>query len=194
MASSSVLWSDASGEATRIFVTVGTDHHRFDRLLGWIDGWFEARAPADVAVFCQTGSSGPTRRVPSMPFLDADVLQTSLAEADCVVTHGGTTVALARHAGHVPIVVPRSHELGEHVDDHQIHFAAKVAALGYAHLAQSAEELWSFLDRARSDRTAFRREHAGQLRTSPAIRRFEQIVESMLGRAAPYERAQDPDA
>ena len=28
-----------SGDRRTVLVTVGTDHHRFDRLIGWIDAW-----------------------------------------------------------------------------------------------------------------------------------------------------------
>ncbi len=43
------------------------------------------------------------------------------ASADVVVTHAGVrSILLATNAGHVPIVVPRLKDLGEHVDDHQM--------------------------------------------------------------------------
>jgi UDP-N-acetylglucosamine transferase subunit ALG13 len=34
----------------RVLVTVGTDHHRFDRLIGWVDRWAAAHPDAQVLV------------------------------------------------------------------------------------------------------------------------------------------------
>lgn len=45
-----------------------------------------------------------------------------------IITHGGpASIALALSSGHSPIVVPRDPTLHEHVDDHQICFAAWLA-------------------------------------------------------------------
>ncbi len=39
-----------SGTEPRVLVTVGTDHHRFDRLIGWVDRWAAAHPEARVLV------------------------------------------------------------------------------------------------------------------------------------------------
>jgi UDP-N-acetylglucosamine transferase subunit ALG13 len=52
----------------------------------------------------------------------------AISQAGVVVTHGGpATIALARAHGKVPLVVPRLKAEGEHVDDHQVWYARKLA-------------------------------------------------------------------
>jgi UDP-N-acetylglucosamine transferase subunit ALG13 len=98
-----------------IFVTVGTHHQPFRRLLDAL----EPLDPADLVV--QHGPSEPppgvARAERYMPF---DAMLRCFEEADAVITHAGVgSILCARREGHVPLVVPRRHELGEHLDEHQ---------------------------------------------------------------------------
>jgi UDP-N-acetylglucosamine transferase subunit ALG13 len=75
-----------------------------------------------------TAAVAPTRTV---EMLDAAALEDALARARVVVTHGGPGLILeARAYGHRPVVVPRRPDLGEHVDEHQLLFTARLAARG----------------------------------------------------------------
>ena len=106
-----------------VLILVGTDHHPFDRLVGWSDTW--ARAHPDVQVVVQYGQSRVPEVADGHAFLAHDALTDLVAAADVVVSHGGpATISEARTAGHLPVVVPRDPELGEHVDDHQLRFSA----------------------------------------------------------------------
>jgi len=98
-----------------IFVTVGTHHQAFDRLLGAL-----GELPGEELVV-QYGPGAPPpgvrRAVDYLPF---DEMLACYAEAEKVITHAGVgSILCARRAGHLPLVVPRRHDLGEHVDDHQ---------------------------------------------------------------------------
>ncbi len=98
-----------------IFVTVGTHHDPFDRLLealGALDG-------QDLVV--QYGPGEPPPGVKhAKAFMPFDEMLSNFKAADVVVTHAGVgSILCARREGHVPLVVPRQHVLGEHVDDHQ---------------------------------------------------------------------------
>jgi UDP-N-acetylglucosamine transferase subunit ALG13 len=54
-----------------------------------------------------------------------------MREATTVVTHAGVgSILSARRAGHLPVVVPRLHALGEHVDDHQAELTRTLEAAG----------------------------------------------------------------
>jgi UDP-N-acetylglucosamine transferase subunit ALG13 len=108
-----------------IFVTVGTHHQPFERLLGSLgalDGelvvqYGPGEAPAGVA-----------RAVAYLPF---DAMVECFREADVVVTHAGVgSIICARREGHVPLVVPRQHNLGEHVDEHQAELTRALEARG----------------------------------------------------------------
>jgi UDP-N-acetylglucosamine transferase subunit ALG13 len=119
-----------------VLATVGTDHHPFDRLVGWMEQ--VAATHPSVEVVVQYGHSRPPRGVArSASMLAYPDLQHLLETAAVVVCHGGpATIMEIRAAGHVPIVVPRRPELGEHVDGHQIRFTHRLGQVGHIHLAE----------------------------------------------------------
>ncbi len=58
-------------------------------------------------------------------------LSEAMREADVVVAHAGVGAALAAlEAGKCPVLVPRRHVLGEHVDDHQTQIATELGDRG----------------------------------------------------------------
>ncbi len=136
----------ATGPA-EVVVAVGTDHHPFDRLIGWVDAWAETRA--DVTVLVQRGTSVPTVHCPSVDLLPHGELCQHFADSTVVVSHGGpSTVMDARMAGRLPLVVARDPDRGEHVDDHQQRFARHLDRHDLARVADDAESLHHFLDEA----------------------------------------------
>ena len=121
----------------RIVVTVGTDHHPFDRLIRWINDWLAQHPDRASDFFVQSGAASVIPACPSARFLEAAQLNALLDEADVMVCHGGPgSIADAWARGQVPIVVPRLRRLGEVVDDHQVDFCRKLAELGRIRLAE----------------------------------------------------------
>lgn len=109
-----------------IFVTVGTHQQPFQRLL---DG-LAALGDAELVVQHGPGRppAGAARAVPYLPF---DEMVECFREAEAVITHAGVgSVICARREGHVPLVVPRRHSLGEHVDEHQAELTRALAERG----------------------------------------------------------------
>ena len=108
-----------------IFVAVGTHHQPFDRLLRAAEA---LARELDERVIVQRGCSElilPSCEVYDL--LPPDRFEALVAEARVVVLHAGSSSFLqARALGRVPIVVPRRPEHGEHVDDHQVRFAASL--------------------------------------------------------------------
>lgn len=129
-----------------VLVLVGTDRHRFDRLMGWLESWYASRQdPPEVLV--QHGHSRPPALPGATPFLRHGDLHAALAVATAVVCHGGpATIAEARRAGHLPVVVPRDPSFGEHVDDHQLRFARRLAGDRLVQLCESQAALAAALD------------------------------------------------
>jgi UDP-N-acetylglucosamine transferase subunit ALG13 len=71
-----------------------------------------------------------------------------LTSAQIVITHGGpATIAEARAAGRIPIVVPRRVAYGEHVDDHQLAYARWLAAVGEVLLVEDVSQLTTTVQR-----------------------------------------------
>jgi UDP-N-acetylglucosamine transferase subunit ALG13 len=141
-----------------VLAMVGTDVHRFDRLVDWLERWHTGRANAlpEVRLVVQHGSSRAPRLPEATPFLAHDDLQRAMTEADVVVCHGGpATITEARRHGHLPIVVPRDPAHHEHVDNHQQLFARRLGVAGMVRLVESEADLVEALDKGVADPLAY---------------------------------------
>jgi beta-1,4-N-acetylglucosaminyltransferase len=121
-----------------IFVTVGTNEARFDRLLRALEG-----LPADAGLFVQHGPS-PIRPAGAtcMDYLGFDEMAEKMREAKTVVTHAGVgSVLTALLNGTRPIVVPRLQRFGEAVDDHQLEFGRRASEAGFVTLVEDMDTL-----------------------------------------------------
>jgi len=161
-----------------VVVAVGTDHHRFDRLVGWVDAWAGERS---ARVVIQHGTSAAPVTAEGVPVLPPADLQALFGRAVAVVTHGGPgTIAAARDAGAVPIVVARRPDLGEHVDDHQLRFVQRLAADRSVRAVNREDALWRELDRALEDPDSFRAS-PGDRSPVEAAARFGALVDELVG-------------
>ena len=111
-----------------IFVTVGTHEQPFDRLLQCVDE-LKARGTLTEEVVLQTGvSTYIPKSCQWERFYPYQTMQELVEAARIVVTHGGpSSFLMALQRNKVPVVVPRMHKFGEHVNDHQLTFCKEVA-------------------------------------------------------------------
>lgn len=131
-----------------IVVSLGTDHHKFDRLIDWIDDWLRSVSDPPSCLVQHGASRLPLMAVARDRMPRPELLQL-YDDATVVVVQGGPGSILdARSVGHVPIAVPRRPELHEVVDGHQIAFTRTMAKFGEAIAAESAEELVRALEAA----------------------------------------------
>ncbi|MEO8477661.1 MAG: sulfotransferase [Actinomycetota bacterium] len=167
-----------------VMLVVGTDHHPFDRAVAWVDDWANANAHR-ARVVIQYGTSRPPVHAEGHDLLPVAELEAMMAEAVAVICHGGPgTIMGARESGVVPICIPRQSGLGEHVDDHQVRFATRVAQAGQVHLASTADELTSLLERALGGDEGFRLDLAGHDPAAAATERFGRLVDRLFERGA----------
>ncbi|NNF56002.1 MAG: glycosyl transferase family 28 [Acidimicrobiales bacterium] len=135
-----------------VMVSVGTDHHPFDRLVSWMDAW--AGDHQEVEVIIQYGSADVPTNTKGDALLQHDRLRNLFARADVVVSHGGpSTVMDARMAGRIPIVVARNPAYGEHVDGHQMVFANHLQRHDMAILAATQDQLYEAVESGLADPT-----------------------------------------
>jgi len=126
----------------KIFVAFGFESFPFDRLVRAIERGVEEKV-IEGEVVIQNGDS----RAPRIPcrhcrFMKFDEVLARMREADIVVGHAGVgTAFLCLDMGKVPVLFPRLARFGEHVDDHQVRFARKLAAQGKALTAESEKDL-----------------------------------------------------
>jgi UDP-N-acetylglucosamine transferase subunit ALG13 len=165
----------------RVVVTVGTDHHPFDRLVCWVNDWLTAHPEQLPGFFVQSGSTVVAPVCAGSKAVDAQRLSGLLDSADVIVCHGGpASIAAAWDRDLLPIVVPRLPQLGEHVDDHQVTFSRKVADLGRIRLAQTPREFTGVMAEATCDPSSLR----GVVPTGDAdaaVARFGELVDGLIG-------------
>lgn len=109
-----------------IFVTVGTHEQPFNRLVGYMDKW---AAEHDEEVIIQNGfTKTEIKNCKSKNIFDKEEFDSLISKARLVITHGGPCCFTSvLKTGKIPIVVPRQHKLGEHVDDHQVDITREVS-------------------------------------------------------------------
>lgn len=170
--------------AELVVVSVGTDHHPFDRLVRWTTAWAANRPTAKVVL--QRGSAPAPSGIESHDLIPHDELRTLFSAADAVVSHGGpSTVMDARMAGKFPIVVPRDPELGEHVDDHQLRFAKHLAHHGLARLVVSEDEFVEALHEVLADPESYTIPRSSEGGASAGVVRFGEVLDDLLGVKTP---------
>lgn len=130
-----------------ILLTVGTERFSFHRLVAAVDALAAERA---LAVFGQIGASTfEPRAFPFERLVPFERMRALLDEATHVICHAGAgTTLLAIAAGHRPIVLPRRRRFGEHVDDHQLQFAERLAERELVLLASDEHAVGELLSRA----------------------------------------------
>ena len=125
-----------------ILVLLGTQHNEFTRLLQEIDECRKSKK-IDEEVIVQAGftkyESKKMRIFDMIPKLDLDEF---VERADLVITHGGVgSIIMALNKNKKVIAVPRLHEYGEHVNDHQRQIIKVFSEKGYLIGLQNVEDM-----------------------------------------------------
>lgn len=111
-----------------IFVTVGTHEQPFDRLLRKIDELKRDRIIHEEILIQSGYSTYRPEYCEWHKLLPYEEMLKNVKEARIVITHGGpASFMMPLQIGKIPIVVPRSAQFGEHVNDHQVEFAKAVS-------------------------------------------------------------------
>lgn len=130
-----------------IFLTVGTIMP-FDRLVRAVDDWAESRGRSDV--FGQIGDLQKDSYRPGFDWterLTPSEFRTRLADADLVIAHAGigSIVEALSHARPI-LIMPRRHDLREHVNDHQLETVRRFASRDGVTVAMDPDEIAPALD------------------------------------------------
>ena len=111
-----------------IFVTVGTHEQPFNRLVQKVDE-LKRDGIIQEEVIIQTGySTYEPKYCQWSKLIPYQEMVKNVEDARIVITHGGpASFIMPLQIGKIPIVVPRQHQFGEHVNDHQVEFTRNVA-------------------------------------------------------------------
>ncbi|WP_077623340.1 PssE/Cps14G family polysaccharide biosynthesis glycosyltransferase [Sediminibacillus massiliensis] len=107
-----------------IFVTLGTQKFRFDRLINTLDnlvdnGILKENIVAQVGEFNYN-----VKNIKLHSYITPEEMNRYILESKVIITHGGTgSIISSVKNSKKPIVVPRQKKFKEHVDDHQIEIA-----------------------------------------------------------------------
>ena len=125
-----------------IFATTGTHAQPMPRLVDWLEDW-AAQHGERVVLQTMTCREAP-RAVERVVCVEPERWEALIREARVVVSHAGPASIFEIQAlGKTPVVIPRSHTLGEHVDDHQVRYAASLGP--QVPTVATREELWAHL-------------------------------------------------
>jgi UDP-N-acetylglucosamine transferase subunit ALG13 len=162
----------------RILVSLGTDHHPFDRLVGWAERWAAAH-PDDTVVVQHGTTTAPTGGLEHTELFTRDEMRAQIERADAVVISCGPGGVMdVRATGRLPIVVARRADLGEHVDDHQRAFAQHLARTGLAVSVETEGDFTDALEQARTAPEQWRVQPSGE---PPAgIARIGELIDGLV--------------
>lgn len=129
----------------KILVTLGTQ--RDFPFLSLVER-IQKIVPPGVEVFWQLGGGFPEGARPrgASDTVSSEQLREWMRAADAIVAHAGVGSALTLLAsGRTPVLVPRSAQRGEHVDDHQEFLAEELVQRGLAVVASPDDLTWDDL-------------------------------------------------
>ena len=131
-----------------ILVTVGTEKFPFNRLMQWIDRLIQQNLiqPNQEKIVIQYGSCTVTpQRTNNFSVLPSEEFEKIVAQARLIIAHCGEgTIDLLSNIKKPFVLVPRSGEYQEHVDDHQIELAEELSKQG-VFIANCFEDLVDFI-------------------------------------------------
>ena len=127
-----------------IFVMLGTQNNSFHRLLEEIDNLIDKKVIKEEMIV-QAGYTKYQPRNEEMKILDfisREELDRLEEEANYIITHGGVgSIITSLKKGKKVIAIPRLHEYGEHVNEHQKEIVEKFNKNGNIIGVESVEEL-----------------------------------------------------
>jgi UDP-N-acetylglucosamine transferase subunit ALG13 len=145
-----------------IFVTLGTHEAPFDRALDLV-----AELAGRDELLVQHGATQARPSLPHIEWLDYlawEPLTARMRDAEVVITHAGVGSAVtAIRSGKKPVLVPRLARFGEHVDDHQLQLAERLAEFDLAVACGPGDRLDGAVAEARESVARPLTEHTSRL-------------------------------
>jgi len=133
-----------------IFVIMGMEVHPFDRLARAADELHRTRAVGEDFLIQLGSCTYEPLHAPYVRYLSFGEICDRIRAASVVISHAGAGSTLVTlQQGKHPVVVPRQARFGEHVDDHQLGLADKLASKGLVTVVHDEAKLAEAIAAAR---------------------------------------------
>lgn len=134
-----------------ILVLLGTQNNSFHRLLEEIEKNLQ-NGKIDEEVIVQAGyTKFESKNMKIFDLIPKEKLEELQKKADLIITHGGVgSIISSIEKDKKVIAVPRLHEYGEHVNNHQKEIVSDFHKKGYIIGIESVEELEKAIHNAKS--------------------------------------------
>lgn len=115
-----------------ILVLLGTQNNSFHRLLEEIDNLIEKKVINEKVIVQAGYTKYESKNMKIFGLIPQNELNKYQKEADLIITHGGVgSIISSLKIGKKVIAIPRLHEYGEHVNDHQKQIVESFDKKGY---------------------------------------------------------------
>ncbi|MED4054190.1 PssE/Cps14G family polysaccharide biosynthesis glycosyltransferase [Niallia taxi] len=125
-----------------IFVILGTQKFKMNRLIDEIDKLIEKKLIASNEIILQSGFSRKSKYAESFEMISEDEFDSLVEKCSLVITHGGTSAIIkALKQDKKVIAIPRLSKYKEHVDDHQLEIVSVFQEKGYLEVCENINDL-----------------------------------------------------
>ena len=132
-----------------ILVLLGTQNNSFTRLLEQIEKNIEDGTIQEEVVVQAGYTKFHSQKMKIISLMSKEHLDKFQEEADLIITHGGVgSIITSIRKGKKVIAVPRMHEYGEHVNNHQIEIVRNFNQENYIIGIEKVEDLKQALIKA----------------------------------------------
>lgn len=134
-----------------IFIMLGTQNNSFHRLLEEIDKLIE-KGRIKEKVIVQAGyTKYESKNMEQFSLIPKTEIGKYQEQADLIITHGGgASIVSSLKFGKKVIAVPRKHQYGEHVNDHQKDIVEAFSKKGYIIGINDVKELEEAIEKAKT--------------------------------------------
>lgn len=136
----------------KIFITVGNCPQPFSRIFDEVNRYISAANLADLELYCQYGYTQEPLfpdglKVVKKDFFTDTEFKSLIRTCDRVISHCGVgSIIECLSVGKKPIVLPRSANNGEHIDNHQHELYEYLSSLNYVEKLADVEISTTHLD------------------------------------------------
>ena len=125
-----------------ILVLLGTQHNEFTRLLQEVENCINNETIKEQVIVQAGFTKYQSNQMEIFDMISKEELEKYMSKANLVIAHGGVgSIIMALEKGKKVIAVPRLHEYGEHVNNHQRQIIKVFSEKNYLIGIQNVEDL-----------------------------------------------------